>query len=355
MRKIIHITSIALTLILSVLTIIGAFTTKVSPASSAFMSFLGIGLPVLLGACAVMAIYWAIRFRYWVWAPLLAIVCNWSYMASMCQPFGGGELAHHEVTLKVATFNVGRFGGDNNGHNQRRVAFFMGEENVDVICMQEYKERGNVQADELADLFAPWPFSIVPKEEGKALLQLAVYSRYPIIDSKLITYPNTPNCSMWCDIDFNGERIRIFNNHLQTTNVNQSRGMYEKYYKNSGSIDADIHFAENASNMFHANEILRASQADIINQLVKESPYPVIVCGDFNSPPSSYVYGTMKGELKDGFRTAGRGYGGTYRYFKGLPRIDYIFHSSSLRGIRYYSTKMDLGSDHNPVVFEIDR
>lgn len=348
--------SILLTIIFALTAVIGIFVTKVHPATSGFISFIGVILPIIIFINAIATVYWTIRFRFWAWISLIAVAINYNYISSMYQfSFKSKELAHHEVTLKLATFNVGRFGGDNDGLNQRRIAFFMYEENVDIICMQEFKERGKMQADSLNTLFNAWPYSIVPKaEEGKSILQLAVYSRYPIIDSQLITYENSPNCSMWCDIDFNGKTVRVFNNHLQTTNINQSRGTYNKYYKNANSIDADMHFMMGAGSLYHANEIIRANQADIINKMVKESPYPVIVCGDFNSPPSSYVYGAMKGDLKDGFRTAGHGYGGTYRYFKGLLRIDYIFHSSSLRGINYYSSDMDLGSDHNPVIMEVD-
>lgn len=355
--KLLYRIFIGLTIILAILAILGIFATKVHPASSSFISFTGIILPALIIINVILAIYWTIRLRYWLWFPLVAVILNYNYIGSMYQlPFKGRELARHEVTLKLATFNVGRFGGDNDGLNQRRIAFFMYEESVDIICMQEYKERGKMQADSLNTLFNAWPYSSIPKaEKGKSILPLAIYSRYPILDSKLITYEDSPNCSMWCDIDFNGKTIRVFNNHLQTTNINQSRSTYNTYYKNANSVDADMHFMLGAGSLYHANEIMRANQADITNKLIQESPYPVIVCGDFNSPPSSYVYGAMKGKLKDGFKTAGHGYGGgTYRYFKELLRIDYIFHSPSIRGINYYTSKMDLGSDHNPVIIEVD-
>lgn len=354
--RLLYLSSIVLTLLVGLLAIIGSFVTKVHPADSSFISFLGIILPVLIVINIFTVIYWAIRFRFWFWVSLIAVICNYGFISSIYQlPFRSNELAQHEITLKISTFNVGRFGGDNEGGNQRRIAFFMYEESVDVICIQEYKERGNMQADILKELFSAWPYVVIPKaEDGRELLQLAVYSKYPILNSKLITYNDSPNCSMWCDIDFNGKTIRVFNNHLQTTNINQVRGTYDKYYKNANSLDVDMKFVQGAGSVYHTNEIIRANQADVIKKLVQESPHPVIVSGDFNSPPSSYVYASMRGNLEDGFKTSGRGFGGTYRYFKGLLRIDYILYSTDFRGINYYSTKTDFGSDHNPIIMELD-
>lgn len=36
---------------------------------------------------------------------------------------------------------------------------------------------------------------------------------------------------MWCDIDINGKRIRIFNNHLQTTEVSSNKRTLERNLK----------------------------------------------------------------------------------------------------------------------------
>ena len=36
------------------------------------------------------------------------------------------------------------------------------------------------------------------------LLQLAVFSRYPIKEEHLIIYPDSKNCSLACDIEING-------------------------------------------------------------------------------------------------------------------------------------------------------
>ncbi|NDW12742.1 endonuclease [Bacteroides sp. 214] len=352
--KLLYRLSIIATILIALFAIIGAFASKVSPADSSFMSLLSLGLPALVAVCLLLVVYWAIRFRCWVWVPLVAVVFNWGFIGSMVQnPYRERELPSSERTLNIATFNTGRFGKSTS--NLRMTSFFMAENQVDIICFQEFATFNDFPFDSVnKTILASWPYRVIPKSEKQNILPLAIYSRYPILDHKLITYPNTPNASMWCDISVEGKTIRVFNNHLQTTNLNQSRRQYEKYYKGSNSIDTDMEFATNAGNLVQTNEIMRAYQAETIDRLIKESPYPVLVCGDFNSIPSTYIYRKMRGDLKDGFQTSGRGYAGTYRYFKGLMRIDYIFHSPSFNGIDYYSTKIDLGSDHNPVLMRVE-
>jgi len=99
--------------------------------------------------------------------------------------------------------------------------------------------------------------------------------------------------------------------------------------------------------------VKRAAQTDSICHLAIAAPHPVLVCGDFNSLPSSYTYRRLSEFLEDGFKTGGHGYMYTYRYGKRMLRIDYAFHSPELECIDYYSPDLDLCSDHNPVIFTV--
>jgi len=98
--------------------------------------------------------------------------------------------------------------------------------------------------------------------------------------------------------------------------------------------------------------VVRARQADLVAQKIAQSPYPVIVCGDFNDVPYSYTYETMKGDLVDGFKECGKGFMGTFRGRKSV-RIDYIFHSEKFYGEDYYTRDLNY-SDHNPVYMRMN-
>ena len=75
---------------------------------------------------------------------------------------------------------------------------------------------------------------------------------------------------------------------------------------------------------------MRAEQAQIIANYIKDSPHPVIVMGDFNDTPQSYAYRKIKKGLNDSFRKSGRGFGNTYAGELPSFRIDYIMYGPPL-------------------------
>jgi len=97
--------------------------------------------------------------------------------------------------------------------------------------------------------------------------------------------------------------------------------------------------------------IKRASQAKIISKHIQNSPYPVIVCGDFNDVPVSYTYRKMKKSLNDSYIEAGKGIGTTYKGKFPAFRIDFIFHSKDLNCLKFNIHDVYL-SDHFPVTGE---
>ena len=64
--------SILLTVILAILTLAGAFVEDTPPDSSMLLPFIGLILPVLLLMNLAVAIYWIIRWRCWVFIPIIA-------------------------------------------------------------------------------------------------------------------------------------------------------------------------------------------------------------------------------------------------------------------------------------------
>jgi endonuclease/exonuclease/phosphatase family metal-dependent hydrolase len=98
--------------------------------------------------------------------------------------------------------------------------------------------------------------------------------------------------------------------------------------------------------------LLQDKQAFHLHQVVANSPYPVILCGDFNSVPNAYTYFMGKGVLQDAFLKKGRGMGCTYPRLSSTLRIDYIF-ADPVFTIKSFDVKRAVLSDHYPVVAKI--
>ena len=353
--------SILLTIILAGITIAGAFAGGATPTDFKFMPFIGLGLPVLLLVNLIIAIYWAVRWRYWVFIPLVAIFSNWGYLSSVFR-FPLFSLASEPIIksgrytpgiLTVATYNVDAFNHEHTGYSCKEIASYMKSRQADILCFQEFGINSEFGIDSLCVALSDWPYHYIPASpKGTDLLQLAVFSRYPIKDEHLIVYPDSKNCSLWCDIEVNGKMFRLFNNHLQTTEVSMNKRKLEKELHKDDTQRAG-RAALTLIDGLHENFLKRAVQANLLSQYISASPYPTLVCGDFNSLPSSYVYHTVTGDkLQDGFKTSGHGYMYTFKYFKHLLRIDYILHSPELKSMEYYSPDLSY-SDHNPVIMKV--
>ena len=179
---------------------------------------------------------------------------------------------------------------------------------------------------------------------------LAVFSRYPIVGWKALPARDEDRLfSMWADVKIGRDTVRVFNNHLNST------------YLGSSDVDylSSFRFVSAEGRKARVGDIVRklrdsyrkrTPQAEAIAEAIAESPYPVIVCGDFNDTPASYAYRTVRGKrLRDSFITKGRGLQGTYDGFFNMFRIDYILTDrEGIEVLGYYPFDV-LYSDHMPV------
>lgn len=345
--KLVYFISIIITFIFVLITIVGAFSSYADPSEYPFMGYLGVALPVLLVINILYIIYWGIRWRRWIWLPVIAILANTGYITSMFQ-FSTSKQAQGE-TIKVATLNARNFNYELTGYTAKQIAGYMRETFVDVICFQEFNPTRDFNLDSLRNVFSYYPHIAIPHLPNGSV-PIAIFSKYPVLDSSYIPFAESNNSGMWADIQAPGKSIRIFNLHMQTTNLNQGRSALSRQ-KGLG-VEAEKKALMNLSNQMEGNLIRRTNQAKQVREIIDNSKNPIIVCGDFNDTPSSFTYRHIKGDLQDGFKTAGNGYGYTFKGMYRFLRIDYIFHSSDLKGINYQSPSFDW-SDHNPVIFEI--
>jgi len=93
----------------------------------------------------------------------------------------------------------------------------------------------------------------------------------------------------------------------------------------------------------------RSEQVYIAQKNIKNAPYPVLLCGDFNDTPISYAYQTVANLLEDSYLNAGLGLGGTYVGRLPSFRIDYIFNDAAFKAVDFQTLNLKL-SDHKPIV-----
>ena len=183
---------------------------------------------------------------------------------------------------------------------------------------------------------------------------IITFSKYPIINRHTIaTYPYDYNSIFqYVDIVKGSDTLRVFNIHLQSLKFSPTNLQYID--NPSIESEADVQKSKNIINKFKTGFLKRKVQADRVKEEINKSPYPVIVCGDFNDVPNSYAYETIGNGLQNAFEKKGTGLGRTFSGIAPTLRIDNIFVSPAYRVDQFARVPKKL-SDHFPIITDITR
>ena len=331
-------------IIVSIFTIAGLYGGDVNPIGNAARALLVYILPILIIANMLLLVYWLVR-RRWLFSliPIVTLACCIPYSGTIFQFGFGNDKNSQQSGLTIASYNVAMFNRETSGFIAQDILAEMRRQNVDVLCMQEYNEISGDKknSDSYKEYF---PYMAVGRND------MVIYSRYPIMNQKTISFEETNNSAMWADIDIKGNEFRVFNVHMQTTGINRTLHQVNKFSKQNQEIDNNRVLKAIYGN-YMLGMMFRVGQAITVANERHNSKLPVILCGDFNDVPYSYVYNTLLGDLVDGFKECGKGWMYTFRGKKAV-RIDYIFHDKQFKGIDYYKTEITY-SDHYPVFMRI--
>lgn len=181
---------------------------------------------------------------------------------------------------------------------------------------------------------------------------IIVFSKLPIIRKQtLVNNPNSYNSTFqFVDVLAEKDTFRIFNIHLQSLKFSETN----LSYLDKGTVppEGNISESKNIISKIKQGVIKRASQASFIKDELNHSPYPVIVCGDFNDVPVSYAYETIGEGLHNAFVEKGSGISRTFGSISPTLRIDNIFTDEKFKIVQFTRIKKLL-SDHFPIVADI--
>ena len=271
------------------------------------------------------------------------------------------ENEKYNWNLKVLSFNVQGFVRSeaklSNG-SVLNIFDFLRENDADIICMQEfavYSWNNELNKENIHKHFDKTPhYRIELTTDGPTgdlyRFGIATFSKYPIIRNKLIYQDNTTNACMYSDLQIGSDTVRVFNIHLKSVGFqNDDKSfLYNMIKREYGK--SDVRAVKSIIRQLIVSSFERAKQVEILCSHIEQSPYPVIICGDFNDPPTSFSYQKVRANRRDAFVEAGSGLSTTFHIGrKAFFRIDYILYSDVFKAYNYESPRVHL-SDHFPVM-----
>lgn len=330
-----------------------------NPKDFSFIPVFGLAYPVIVLAYIGFMVV-QLFFRKWWSLAMLVILISGVGLHFRTLTFGSGdEPPKNAKSLKIMSYNVHLFDVYNQDVDQRdktrrQILNFLKEESPDIVCFQEFYHQDRPTKFVTKDTIIPllgyndYQERYAHRIAGRQNFGIALFSKYPIIEKGEVRFTKSTksfNFAIYSDITFQGDTIRIYNVHLQSIQLNQQ----ERAALTNENSDTGF-FAAMGKVMGAFPE--RARQANRLMKHIRNSPYPVVVCGDFNDTPLSYTYQRFHNELTDAFRNCRTGIGKTYAGKIPAGRIDYIFHSESLGSHQFNIQKKAL-SDHYAISCKI--
>ena len=317
-----------ITVAVTLLFIVTLFVPHLDPRNWSEITTLGIVAPFVYAAQALLTLYWIMRWRLWVAVPMILVslfgVFSLSSFYRMEVRRTYAEPKYDRQALKVMTYNVRSFIGDDGKRNIDSMVAMIKNINPDILCFQEFGFKDAIDTM-LKSMYG------LPKSLNRSNLSPAIYSRYPIVKAERI---DTMKAFLWADIAVKDDTLRVFNLHLHSTTIRKTDSNYIENHEYMNDEGSEEQIKSMVARLTENNK-LRAAQVDTITQIIAASPYPVIVCGDFNDTPISYTYHKLSRRMRDTYREQGRGYAHSYRGFFDMLRIDYILCSKNFEVLSY--------------------
>lgn len=325
------------------------------PSAIGYFALFGLAYPFSLLLNLLFIVYWYFKKRVNALFSLAVILLGVNHLTAFFQVSWDGSKEEDQSQLKVLTYNVHVFDvfDKKEGAETRNAIYdLLHREQADVICFQEFYQSEKSKAFPTRDtLLAFLPNKYYHERythaiSGQQYFGVVTMSKYPIARKGFVPFAtDVNNFCIYVDIVKEDDTIRVYNAHLQSIRFKKEDYDLAKGKTDQSEIDeASMRIARRLKNAF----VKRQEQVDRIAASIRASPYPVVLCGDFNDPPVSYTYCTLTDRLEDSFRACGNGIGNTYIGAFPSFRIDYILHSPGIETIDYETLPEKL-SDHHAV------
>jgi endonuclease/exonuclease/phosphatase family metal-dependent hydrolase len=351
---------------IAILFLLGCYASWFNANMFWFLGLLTLASFYLLILLVLFIFFWLFVKPFWIIISLLTFALAYQPIFNLIPPRLATSFNRQKPTnaLRIMSWNVEHFDIlEHKSHPETKEAMLnlINEYAPDIAFYQEMVG-GDFHADAINYVpaiaqklnFLDYSYCYNPKLDfdGNHHFGIIIFSKYPIINNQTLSfYPNDYNSIFqYADVVKDADTFRVFNVHLQSLRFSNNN---LQYIQNPDiKDDKNLKETKNVISKLKIGFVKRKIQSDRIAEEIAKSPYPVILCGDFNDVPNSYAYNTIGKNLQNTFAKKGSGLGRTFSGISPTLRIDNIFASTKFEVLQYTCIKKKL-SDHYPIFTDL--
>ena len=366
LRRFTRNTFVFLNVITGIFFLLGCYASKINPGQFWMIGFFPLAAFYFLLILIAFIFFWLFVKPLRMLISLIAIAFGWVPLQHLVQVrlTPNFVMEKHPKNLRVMSWNVQHFEilqHKTHPEKKEEMLSMINQHKPDVACFQEMvgSDFAPSAINYIPDFLKKLGFSYFHYTYNKKLdfddkhrFGIITFSKYPIVNKHNVSYaPNDYNSIFqYVDIVKETDTFRIFNTHMQSLKFSEDNLQYIE--DPSLENKADISRSRNVISRFKGGFIKRHLQSDRLRLAMDQSPYPLIVCGDFNDVPNSYAYNIIGKGLKNTFKEKGTGIGRTYSGISPTLRIDHIFADKRFNVEQYLRIKRKV-SDHFPIIADL--
>lgn len=339
------------------------------PNTYGWISLAGYALPLFIIATIAMMLLWVFIKKRYILISFVALIATYQPVTLYCPintATADGDMPDSLIT--VLSYNSSNWGNlvtspdkiSTIEEKENLIAEMVKQVNADIIVMQESPL--NEHSKGVAEMYQYADTIIAPRKRG---LTLTLFSRYPIIKKEHIDIESKGNACGAFWLDMNGKEVIVINTHLEVMHfsMKERTELSTIVHGNQKDHDSIRSTSHTLIGKIYNSTKKRAKQAETIAAFIKQhADTPIILAGDFNDIPNSFVHNTIVNSLNkdvhsvsitDCYQATGFGPGYTFKHFGIRERIDNIFCSSHFTPYNCHIVKDIKVSDHQPITCKL--
>ncbi|MBR4572054.1 MAG: endonuclease/exonuclease/phosphatase family protein [Prevotella sp.] len=350
-------------LLLNVFTVlllwITAFCSTVSPNTFGWLALSGYAFPFLFIACLVFIALWIFFKKRFCLISIVGLLAVYQPALTYC-PLNSSSSAEEssDSLITLLSYNTCDWGNDkaapvnemSKDERTKTIIEFLKEKNADILTMQE-----SPLADKAKPLIDFYQYSDTTRGSGDKSVHITLFSKYPILRKESIDLESSAAVgAFWLDV--NGREIIVINAHLESMHftINERENFSTMVHGNQNNRDSIRSTSHTIIGKIYSASKKRARQAEKIAEFIeRHRDIPIIIAGDFNDIPNSYVHHTISELLTDCYTSTAFGPGYTFKHFGMRARIDNIMCNNYFTPSDCHIIKDISLSDHQPITCKL--